>query len=310
MIPFFVVDRPMSLKLLEFCGIDKQNSKIGLMGHANTTKNFQKLFKKFKGKNIVKMADSGVFTKNGCMSNGYEELFSKYEFMGVEYGIMIDVFKNKDETIKSARKAIRTYKKHKRSFNLVGVAQGNSIEEYFSCYTTLKNLGFEHIAIGGLLVKHVNSARYVHLKSEKFLGDVLKKIRTDYPGDWLFTLGCYNPKRHSLLEEYNVFGGDYKGWILNYKNPERIIEDTHKEMEKLDNTRSKKLKELKEKRKILAAQINGLMKNRKNKPYTLIQKINELKEKRHKIDADLVKTRIYLSKNKGSHEYLSNSKLP
>ena len=60
MIPFFVADCPMSLNLLKFCEIDKQNSKIGLMGHANTTQNFQKLFKDFNGKNIVKMADKLV----------------------------------------------------------------------------------------------------------------------------------------------------------------------------------------------------------------------------------------------------------
>ena len=60
-IPFFVVDRPMSLKILEYCEINKQNGVFGLMGHANTSKRFQELFKGFPTNNIVKMADSGVF---------------------------------------------------------------------------------------------------------------------------------------------------------------------------------------------------------------------------------------------------------
>ena len=56
-IPFLVVDRPMSLKLLKYCELDKQEGVYGLMGHANTSKNFQDLFRKFKGNNIIKAAD-------------------------------------------------------------------------------------------------------------------------------------------------------------------------------------------------------------------------------------------------------------
>ncbi|HDH45453.1 MAG TPA: hypothetical protein ENG66_08775, partial [Thermococcus sp.] len=129
-IPFFVVDRPMSLRLLEFCGIKRVRAKIGLMGHANTSKNFQEMFRKFSGKNIIKMADSGVFTKDGNLTNDYEQLFEIYENMGVEYGIMIDVIKDRKKTIQSAKKAIRLYEELQPNFKLVGVAQGNNVEEY------------------------------------------------------------------------------------------------------------------------------------------------------------------------------------
>ena len=151
-IPFFVVDRPMSLELLKYCEIDKQKGVYGLMGHANTSKRFQKLFRDFKGNNIVKAADSGVFTKDGCKLH-YKELFSTYERMGVEYGIMSDFLKDKDTTLRSAKEAIKIYNEKSYSFKLVGVAQGNTLEEYLECYEELKSLGFDYIAIGGLLKK-------------------------------------------------------------------------------------------------------------------------------------------------------------
>ena len=47
------------------------------------------------------------------------------------------------------------------------------------------------------------------------------------------------------------------------------------------------------------------MKNKKNKPANTIQKINELKSKRHEIDSELVKIRRKLSKNRNNFEYIS-----
>jgi len=229
-IPFFVVDRPMSLKILEYCEINKQSGVFGLMGHANTSKRFQELFESFPTDNIVKMADSGVFSKDGCKLD-YEHLFSIYEGMGAEYGIMIDFLKDKEKTIESAESAIKIYGNGKYSFKLVGVAQGNTIGEYAECYDNLKLLGFDHIAIGGLLKKYINTTRYVRVKDENFLKGVLAEIRSNYINDWLFMLGCYNPRRHALFKEFGVFGGDYKGWIFNYKTPDRWIEDLNKDLE-------------------------------------------------------------------------------
>ncbi|WP_290595944.1 MULTISPECIES: DUF6884 domain-containing protein [unclassified Archaeoglobus] len=217
-IPFFVVDRPMSLELLKFCEINKLPFRIGLMGHANTSKNFQREFKNYKEKNIIKMVDSGVFSKDGC-KHDYFSLFETYEKMDVEFGVIIDVLKNKDKTIKSANEAMRIYKDGDYRFKLVGVAQGNDVKEYLECYKELKKLGYEYIAIGGLLKKIENSSRYVRVRDENFLKNIVAKIRAKYPNDWLFLLGCFHPKRIELFRSYKIFGADYKGWILNYKPP-------------------------------------------------------------------------------------------
>lgn len=242
-IPFFVVDRPMSLKLLDHCKIGEKKIKFGLMTHANTSKNFQQHFKKFldNNDNIVKACDSGVFTKNGCLMD-YQELFSIYDQMGVKYGIMIDFLNDKKKTIESAELAIDEYKSSKYHFELMGVAQGRNIKEYLECYHDLKDLKIEHIAVGGLLQKNINSARYVNVKSEIFLKDVLTKIREKHEKDWLFALGCYHPKRHKFFRELEIFGSDSKGWILNYKTPAEMernakkrLNDINSEIEILNN---------------------------------------------------------------------------
>ena len=287
-IPFFVVDRPMSLEILKYCEIDKQGGIYGLMGHANTSKRFQKLFREFKGDNIIKAADSGVFTKDGCKLH-YDELFSTYERMGVEYGIMIDFLKDKGKTLKSAKEAIKVYKEKSYSFKLVGVAQGNKLEEYLECYEELKSLGFDYVAIGGLLKKNVNSARYVRVRDENFLWTVVQEIRSNYKNDWLFLLGCYHPKRHKMFEKFNIYGGDYKGWILNYKTPEIWIENINKELESFEkNINNSKLKKLlREKEKIN----QELRKLRKDK------KLSEEKEKEKiKLDKKILSLRKKLAK--------------
>lgn len=234
-IPFFVVDRPMSLKILNYCEICEQNEKFGLMTHAYTSKNFQTLFREFgsESENIVKACDSGVFTKNGCMMD-YEDLFNIYDEMNVNFGIMIDILNDKEKTIKSAEAAIDCHNGY--NFDLIGVAQGNDINEYLDCYAELKALGFDHIAIGGLLKKNNNSARYVKVKDESFLKNVLKAIKDSYGYDeWLFALGCYHPKRQALFDELRIYGADYKGWILNYKTPKEILEMKNKELKENEN---------------------------------------------------------------------------
>lgn len=236
-IPFFVVDRPMSLKLLESCGIKSLSFKVGLMSNANTTKEFQEKFRKFRAKNVIKMVDSGVFTKHGTKSPNYRHLFDTYVNMGAKYGIVIDVIKDKNATLRKAEEAMKAYKKggYKRKFKLVGVAQGKSIDDYVKCYKKLKKLGFKHIAIGGLLKKKENTARFVNVRDEDFIEKVVGAIRKDHPHDWLFLLGTYHPKRHHRLNKMKIFGADFKGWILNYQPPETYrdeIEERLKELEK------------------------------------------------------------------------------
>ncbi|MDJ0531439.1 MAG: hypothetical protein QNJ70_02915 [Xenococcaceae cyanobacterium MO_207.B15] len=250
MIPFFVADRPMSLRILKGLNLkDYPGVKIGIMAHANTSDNFQRAFRdypcedlkrcdaiggkpclykdksdteryecahrKLIVKRTVKMCDSGVFTKEGAMLS-YEELFAAYDRMNVDYGIMIDVLHDAPATIESAKEAKKAYKPYQDKFKLVVVAQGKTEEEYLDCYSKLQHQGFENIAIGGLLVRNQNTVRYVKVGSNELLFNILERVKEDYSPDWLFALGCLNPNRVEHLNKLNVWA-DYKGWIFKYK---------------------------------------------------------------------------------------------
>jgi hypothetical protein len=245
MIPFFVADRPMSLRIIKGLPLeDYPTARVGIMAHANTSSNFQEALQRYPCENFefcdavggpcqfkdeiskcparqrilertVKMCDSGIFTREGATLT-YHELFATYERMGVEYGVMIDVFQDTDATITSAEEALPIYQAYQDKFKLVVVAQGEKVEDYLRCYRTLREMGFQYIAVGGLLQKVNGTARYTQVRDESFMDEVLTKIRKQYPKDWLFALGCYHPDRHKKFKELNIWG-DYKGWIFQYK---------------------------------------------------------------------------------------------
>ncbi|MDJ0714465.1 MAG: hypothetical protein QNJ54_09620 [Prochloraceae cyanobacterium] len=271
MIPFFVADRPMSLRILKGLPLqDYPGVKIGIMAHANTSKNFQRAFKEYPCEDLnrcdaiggqpcpykddldrtqcldrqrilaqtIKMCDSGIFTKEGATLT-YQELFDTYDRMNVEYGIMIDVLQNAKATIESAKEAQKIYKSNQYNFKLVVVAHGKEVLEYLECYQQLKDLGFHHIAIGGILRRQKNTVRYVNVSSDRFLFDILEKLRYKYPKDWLFALGCLNPRRIKSLNNLNVWA-DYKGWIFQYQ---KRNESLNKHLETLLSTNFEYLKD-------------------------------------------------------------------
>ncbi len=248
-VPFFVADRPKSLDIL--AGLPLQDYapvRIGIMAHANTTPRFQTMFHDYPChrpqacpvlggrpcpygdqreacphrayilRHTIKMSDSGVFTREGGRLT-YTQLFERYTQMGVQYGIILDVFRDARGTVESAREALKVYQAGQYPFQLVGVAQGKTVEEYLWSYTELRAMGYTHIAIGGLLRKVENSARYTQVDNEAFMEAVLTRVRETFPEDWLFALGCLHPKRLPLFQRLNVWG-DYKGWIFQYEKPE------------------------------------------------------------------------------------------
>src|SRR2546425_1365996 len=163
MMPFFVADRPMSLRALKGLSLQAYpNAHIGIMAHANTSQNFQQIFRAYPCddmhycdavggpcqhkndidscpvrqhilKHTIKMCDSGIFTREGATLT-YEQLFNTYRRMGVKFGIMIDVFRDPQKTLESAKEALQFYEPFKEDFILVAVAQGKTIEEYIKNY--------------------------------------------------------------------------------------------------------------------------------------------------------------------------------
>ena len=172
-------------------------------------------------RNIIKMGDSGIFA--GGERLPYEELFERYENMNVDYGVMVDYFLDPLRTHESAREAVRVFSARKYHFQLVLVAQGGNTDEYVDSYRELKRLGDYPIAVGGMLRRKMNSARYIHLSQEGLLNDVLSTIRATFDPDWLFVLGVYHHKRHGILSKHKVTGADYKGWIFNYEHRRDLL---------------------------------------------------------------------------------------
>lgn len=229
MVPFFVVDRPISLKIIQGLKIPR-GKKIGLMAHANTSPNFRRAFRAYPHRQVIKMCDSAIFNLGGYKS-GYADLFALYEEMGTDYGVMIDVFRNSHATLESARKALAAYDPKKHHFQLVAVAQGKTVEEYLDCYRQLRSMGFKYIAVGGLLQKVARTARYTRVRDENLMRQVLRRIREEFDPEWLFALGCLHPSRLQLFQELDVWG-DYKGWIFEYKKRDESLCETIKQLTK------------------------------------------------------------------------------
>lgn len=212
MIPIFVVDRPFSLKILE--GLTNYRNQFGILSHAFTSANFKEKFKMFPLTDI-KIGDSGIYQGR---EKDYDSLFREYLRMGVNYGIIKDYYRDPQMTLKSAEEAIKVYhaQGYYNNFKLVGVAQGRTVEEYVENYAEQKKMGYEMVAIGGMLDKIDKHKRLVKVKQEELLIKTLKTIRAEYPKDRLFPLGTFNRYRIGFFKEVGVWGADYKGWIFKY----------------------------------------------------------------------------------------------
>jgi hypothetical protein len=239
MTPFLVADRPISLSIIKGISLPP-DARVGIMSQAaTTTDRFKALFRSYPfrvdevhpngqpsdrsiSRRTVKMVDSGIFGKLGC-SLTYDELFASYEEMGADFGIMMDILYDPKATVRSAAQAMRRYKGGAWTFQLVGVAQGRTVPQYLGCYQKLQDLGFSHIAIGGLLRRRTNTVRYVYVQGDGLLRSVLGAVRERFDPDWLFALGAFHPKRIELFRECGVWGSDFKGWIFNYLKRDAVI---------------------------------------------------------------------------------------
>lgn len=254
--PFLVADRPASLRMIRGAGLEAFETPAGIMTHANVSSNVQDFVREFPASDFythgttsdryeeyedegkyardedpieltelgerirdktITISDSGVFTAGGSDFSDYTELYDKYRDMDVDYGIIIDELNDPDATIEAAEEAIAVYEDGDYTFDLIGVAQGTEVTEYLSCYDELREMGYEHIAIGGLLqAEGERSGAFASVSTEGYMESILRSVREAYPDDWLFALGCHHPHRKELFEDIGLFGADYKGWIYKY----------------------------------------------------------------------------------------------
>lgn len=254
MVPFSLVDRPNHLRVLRRLELYREypGQPLGIMTHANVTLPVQALvrdfpcgaeacidvtgapcpyradsarcpFHRYIRQRAIIMCDSGVFTKQGA-TLAYPDLFALYARMAVDYGLMIDVVHNAEATLESAKRALDAYSPYAGRFNLVAVAQGVTLADYVWCYQALRGLGYTYIALGGLLKKVWDSARYTHVQRESLLWEVISTIRGLYDEDWLFALGVLHPRRIPRLVQYRTWA-DSKWYLFQYpRTPVHLTE--------------------------------------------------------------------------------------
>jgi hypothetical protein len=221
MIPFLVLDRPNGLKIIRKA-IRSPAFRFGIMTHVNVSERFvaesnalrREIAQRF-GFRPALIVDSGAFIKNNQPLTE-SELFNRYEGMAASHGIVNDVLGDARATVTNCAKAIQEYQKRRRSFKLVGVAQGKSVDEYLTCYEELLCLGYRHIAVGGLLQKKPRSVRFTQVRSEDLMRRVLSAIRSRFNPAWLYVLGAYHPQRQEAFRALGIWGSDYKGWLFRY----------------------------------------------------------------------------------------------
>lgn len=226
MIPLFVADRTTSLRILG--KLNFENNDFGILAHPYTSSNFKEMYRAFHCR--IKVCDSGIYQGDTL---SYEELFSEYSKMGATHGIIKDYYRDRRKTAESARNGLRVFKKYgySRNFQLVGVAQGNSVAEYLQSYGDQKKMGLNIVAIGGLLdimPPEVKIAQ-VRVRNELFIQNVIRAIRQSYTDDILFPLGVFNRRRFEFFKEQDVWASDYKGWIFKYN-----VEQSHSKNDRFE----------------------------------------------------------------------------
>ncbi len=195
--------------------------------------------------------DSSLKVMGDCGAFGYvterepplpfysvENVSDLYDKLGFDYGVSVDhlavdYLMVKDEKLnKRVKKHLSTYEKNRRikitlknaekflkihqqkqyGFIPIGVAQGYSLNTYRNSVVKLIIMGYNHIAIGGL----------VQYKSE-FISDILKKIQPHTKDISVHLFGVLRP---GYLNEFEKFGATSfdsasflrKAWLRSGQN--------------------------------------------------------------------------------------------
>lgn len=205
--------------------------------------NIKEYLKISKDSDLAVMGDCGAFSyvdKDIPPLPFYsvENIASIYEKLEFDYGVSVDhlavdyvlmkneITKKREKkllnrfektrrvniTIKNAREFMRLHKRNKYSFTPVGVAQGFDIESYKNSVNALIDMGYEYLAIGGL----------VQYQSEFILG-LLQELNPIIKGLKLHLFGVLRPAYLSNFEKLGVTSFDSasflrKAWLKSAQN--------------------------------------------------------------------------------------------
>ncbi|MGD9100515.1 MAG: hypothetical protein PVF45_08540 [Anaerolineae bacterium] len=180
--------------------------------------------------------DNGIFARLGMTTR---ELLAYAEGVNCNYLFAPDVFADPAATLERAEEAMCEWKRSYYPFHLVGVAQGRggeywdvedpdealacSVEDYVACARALVGLGYEHIAVGGLLRLRGDSERSRKVGAgplrridEGLMWAVLARIGAEIAPPWLHVLGALHQDRLSRFTLLGVTSADSKQWARAY----------------------------------------------------------------------------------------------
>ncbi len=152
-----------------------------------------------------------------------EEMLDYYQMLGFDYGVSIDhlIFAELEKererrwevTLKNAEDFLRLHRSGKYTFTPIGVVQGWSPESYRRGARELIKIGYDYIAIGGLV-----------RSTTKDIIDILKSVQEELRSDTRVHLfGVNRPKYIGLFMSLGVTSFDSasplrRAWIDGEKN--------------------------------------------------------------------------------------------
>jgi hypothetical protein len=165
-----------------------------------------------------------------------EQAIANYELHGFDYGASVDhipvsivEIKGKKKVLSAAKREARVRltienaeqfltlaKKRSTSFAPVGTVQGLSSESYVKTVLHYHNLGYRHIALGGLVPL-----------SDSAISEIVRRVMPQVarlnPRPWIHLFGVFRPKLQSLFRELRVDSFDSatyfrKAWLRSDQN--------------------------------------------------------------------------------------------
>ncbi len=193
----------------------KQNNRRGPAVSANLAAHFAG----FPGPRYL---DSGIFAGIPMTA---AELLAYADGVDADYVFAPDVFGDSQATLIQAKATLTEYQRwrHWHRFALVGVAQGTRPEEYLACAGELLAMGYDHLAVGGLLRRRGDSetsrrvgAGPLRRVNEGLLWRTLRLIRDELNPPWMHVLGALQHERIQHFCTLGVTSADSKQWARAY----------------------------------------------------------------------------------------------
>lgn len=226
--PVLVADRPNHLRIIRRALREADGEPaVGIMTHVHVTESVATMLREWPADlrdQTMLIADNGAFQADGAPTLGDTDrvdigaIFDSYDRLGVDYGLMPDVPGDKTATEQLAWDAAARYdsERDEHDWAPVAVAQGTDVDEYWASYRDHRFLGYDHVAVGGLLEQRGGRSGAHATAREGLLWDVVLMLANASPGAWVFALGCGHERRHPRFTDLQLAGADGKGWLHRY----------------------------------------------------------------------------------------------